>query len=190
MPESRSPLSLSYWKEAAARLKDVRTLAVCSVLMALSIAIASVFIPLPNGLRVYFTFAAKAICAMICGPVAALVFGCAEDLLGFLIHPTGAFFIGYTISSMFGMFLYALGLYRQRITVVRVALTKLAVNLLCNVGLGALWNSILFGKAYLFYFWSSLTKNLLLWPVETALILLVFRLLRSTMEKQKLIPKQ
>lgn len=185
MRESKSPFSLFYWKEAAARLKSVRTLAVCAVLMALSIAIASVFIPLPNNLRVYFTFMPKAICAMICGPLAALVFGCAEDLLGFLIHPTGAFFIGYTLSSMFGMFLYALGFYRQRITVVRAAITKLAVNLLCNVALGALWSSMLYGKAYLVYFWSSLTKNLLLWPVETALILAVYRLLRDPIEKMR-----
>lgn len=190
MPEHRSPLTSAYWQEAAAALRKPRLLAVAALFLALCVAISSFFIPLVNNLRVYFTFVPKALCAAVCGPVAALVFVLADDLLGVMIHPSGAFFFGYTVSAMLGMVIYALGLFRRKITILRLALTKLAVNLLVNVGLGALWSSMIYGKAYLFYAGSSLVKNLILWPAEVILLAVFFRLLGPTMERAKLIPRQ
>lgn len=177
----RSPL---YWRGAAGEVKKLRTLAVSAIFLALSSAVASVFIPLPNNLRVYFTYGPKALCAAVIGPVSGLIFGLTGDLLGFVLHPTGGFFPGYTLTSMMGMFLYGLGLYRKKITVRRLALTKLLVNLVCNAGLNVLWSAILYQKAWIVYFTASLTKNLALWPVETAVLVLVFRLVGPLMERQ------
>ena len=177
----RSPL---YWRDAAGEVKKLRTLAVSAIFLALSSAVASVFIPLPNNLRVYFTYGPKALCAAVIGPVSGLLFGLTGDLLGFVLHPTGGFFPGYTLTSMMGMFLYGLGLYRKKITVRRLALTKLLVNLVCNAGLNVLWSEILYQKAWIVYFTASLTKNLALWPVETAVLVLVFRLVGPLMERQ------
>ena len=177
----RSPL---YWRAAAGEVKKLRTLAVSAIFLALSSAVASVFIPLPNNLRVYFTYGPKALCAAVIGPVSGLLFGLTGDLLGFVLHPTGGFFPGYTLTSMMGMFLYGLGLYRKKITVRRLALTKLLVNLVCNAGLNVLWSEILYQKAWIVYFTASLTKNLALWPVETAVLVLVFRLVGPLMERQ------
>lgn len=177
----RSPL---YWRGAAGEVKKLRTLAVSAIFLALSSAVASVFIPLPNNLRVYFTYGPKALCAAVIGPVSGLIFGLTGDLLGFVLHPTGGFFPGYTLTSMMGMFLYSLGLYRKKITVCRLALTKLLVNLVCNAGLNVLWSAILYQKAWIVYFTASLTKNLALWPVETAVLVLVFRLVGPLMERQ------
>lgn len=177
----RSPL---YWRGAAGEVKKLRTLAVSAIFLALSSAVASVFIPLPNNLRVYFTYGPKALCAAVIGPVSGLLFGLTGDLLGFVLHPTGGFFPGYTLTSMMGMFLYGLGLYRKKITVRRLALTKLLVNLVCNAGLNVLWSAVLYQKAWIVYFTASLTKNLALWPVETAVLVLVFRLVGPLMERQ------
>ena len=177
----RSPL---YWRGAAGEVKKLRTLAVSAIFLALSSAVASVFIPLPNNLRVYFTYGPKALCAAVIGPVSGLLFGLTGDLLGFVLHPTGGFFPGYTLTSMMGMFLYGLGLYRKKITVRRLALTKLLVNLVCNAGLNVLWSAILFKKAWVVYCTASLTKNMALWPVETAVLVLVFRLVGPLMERQ------
>ena len=177
----RSPL---YWRGAAGEVKKLRTLAVSAIFLALSSAVASVFIPLPNNLRVYFTYGPKALCAAVIGPVSGLLFGLTGDLLGFVLHPTGGFFPGYTLTSMMGMFLYGLGLYRKKITVRRLALTKLLVNLVCNAGLNVLWSAILYQKAWIVYFTARLTKNLALWPVETAVLVLVFRLVGPLMERQ------
>ena len=55
-----------------------------------------------------------------------------EDILGFILQPTGDFFPGYTLSTMAGVLVYALCFYRARITVLRIVLANLVVNLLVN----------------------------------------------------------
>ena len=112
------------------------------------------------------------------------------DILGFLARPMGAFFPGYTVTTMVTMLIYALGFYNQKMTVPRIAITKLLVNLICNVGLNSLWNSMLMGKAFTVFLAGSATKNLLLWPVEVVVMVLVFRLITPVMEKYKLIVPQ
>jgi len=180
----------TYWKQATARLKSPRVLAVSALLIALTIAITTLYIPLPNNLHVFFDYTPKALCAAVCGPVAALGVGFVMDILGFLARPMGAFFPGYTVTTMVTMLIYALGFYNQKMTVPRIAITKLLVNLICNVGLNSLWNSMLMGKAFTVFLAGSATKNLLLWPVEVVVMVLVFRLITPVMEKYKLIVPQ
>jgi len=182
-----SVFSRAYWKSAASRLKSIRVLAAVALLIALTIAITTLYIPLPNNLHVFFDYTPKALCAMICGPVAALGVGFVMDILGFLARPMGAFFPGYTVTTMVTMLIYALGFYGKKITIPRVAITKLAVNVICNIGLNSLWNSILAGKAFVVFLAGSVTKNLLLWPIETAVMVIVFRLLMPVLKKQKLL---
>ena len=185
-----SVFTRAYWKESLARLKNVRVLAAVALLIAVTIAITTLYIPLPNNLHVFFDYTPKALCAMVCGPAAALGVGFVMDILGFLARPMGALFPGYTVTTMVSMLIYALGFYNQKLTVPRVAITKLAVNVICNIGLNSLWNSILTGKAFVVFLAGSVTKNLLLWPVEVLVMVLVFRLVSPVLEKQKLIPKQ
>lgn len=82
------------------------------------------------------------------GPVMGLVFGFVEDILGFILQPTGDFFPGYTLSTMAGVLVYALCFYRARITVLRIVLANLVVNLLVNALMGSLWNLMLRGGVY------------------------------------------
>ena len=182
-----SVFTRTYWKEAALRLKNVRVLAACALLIAVTIAITTLYIPLPNNLHVFFDYTPKALCAAVCGPVAALGVGFIMDILGFIARPMGAFFPGYTITTMVTMLIYALGFYGKKLTIPRIAITKLIVNVVCNIGLNSLWNSMLMGKAFVVFLAGSATKNLLLWPVEVVVMVLVFRLVTPVMEKYKLL---
>ena len=187
------PFSAAYWRAAAREVKDLRKLTFAALMIAMCIVLSHVpSIPLFGGAKVTWGFLARSVCALVCGPVLGLIFGFAEDILSFFLTGGGGypFFPGYTLSTMLGLFFYALGFYRQRLTIFRIAVTKLAVNLVCNVALGTLWNSILFGKAYLFYFWGSLGKNLTLWPFEVAVMVLVYRLVTPVLEKQGLMAPQ
>ena len=106
---NKSIWSKDYWKGAAKRFSSVRMLAVCAMLLALRIAVGSVFIPLgDSSLRIYFTFFIIALGASVYGPLMAVVAGCAADLLSFAIAPSGPFFPGYTLSSMLGGLIYGL----------------------------------------------------------------------------------
>ena len=112
---NKSIWSKDYWKGAAKQGSAVRMLAVCAMLLALRIAVGSVFIPLgDSSLRIYFTFFIIALGASVYGPLMAVVAGCAADLLSFAIAPSGPFFPGYTLSSMLGGLIYGLNHYEDK----------------------------------------------------------------------------
>lgn len=186
----RTPLSPSYWKLALSELRDRRKLMLAALLIALSSVIGMFAIPIGDNLNIFFTFVVKSLSALICGPVVALLSGFASDLVGFLVRPAGGFFPGYTLSTMMGMLLYALFLYRARITVLRIFLCKLSVNLFVNVFMGSLWSALLYGKGYYFYLLRSLTKNLLLLPIEVLLMVLFLRLMLPLVARRGLAPAQ
>ena len=127
----------------------------------------------------------------MCGPVLGVVFGFAEDILSFFLTGGGGypFFPGYTLTTMLGCLLYALFLYRAKITVRRVFLAKLVTNIQ-NVLLGALWSAILYGKAYFVMASGSALKNLIMLPFQTVLLVLLFSLLLPLLSRMGLVPRQ
>ena len=167
----------------------MRFLAVCAMFIALRVVLSSVFIPVGENLRIYFTFFLASLGASVYGPLMALAEGFLSDIIGYILFPSGAFFPGYTLSAMLGSFLYALFFYRQEITVVRVFLCKLTVNVLINICLGSLWSAMLYGKGYLYYLAKSVVKNLLLLPLETTVMVVIFRTMRPLLIRLRLIPK-
>ena len=52
-----SVFTRAYWKAAAVRLKSPKILAVSALLVAVTIAITTLYIPLPNNLHVFFAIA-------------------------------------------------------------------------------------------------------------------------------------
>lgn len=159
----------SLLKASRDELKKTRTLIFLALLMALTIAVSAFRIRTP-----FFSITlgpiVKMYTAMLFGPVAGAAFGCAKDLLQFLIDNRGdPFFPGYTFTETLGMFVYGLFFYRKPLCLGRVLLAKLVVVVLCNILLGTLWMSLLYGKAFLFYLPPRIGKNLIQWPVDSLL---------------------
>ena len=179
-----------YWSSSAEKLKSVRYLAIMAIFIALKTMMSSLYIPVSENLRIGFSFIVTAVEGAVIGPVAGLISGAVTDLVGFMIFPSGPFFFGYTITSMLGVFLYALFLYRQKITILRLALCKFSVSALCNVILGSLWSAMLYSKGYLFYLTNSLIKNAVLLPVEIMILVLVFNVMIPVLTKSRLIEPQ
>ncbi len=192
-PESltlASPFSRSYWRTALRELQNLRMLTLAAIVVALRIVLSGLYIPLGDNLNIFFGYFVNSLGAAIYGPVVALLSGFATDVLGYFVHPTGPFFPGYVLSTMLGSFFYALFFYRARVTALRVVLAKLSVNLLVNVGLGALWSAIQFSKGYYYYLVKSLAKNIGLLPVEALLLWLFLRAMAPICTKNGLLPKQ
>ena len=182
--------SKQYWSEAAGRLSDLWVMLICSMCIALSVILGYFYIPLNESLYIRFTYLAASTVGLVAGPVVALVFGAAVDLVDFMLHPTNVFFFGYTISSMVGALIYALFYYRKRITVVRIIFCRLAVNLVVNVFLGAIWSNILYGKGYIYRLVVSYIKNIALLPVEVAVTVAFFSLLLLAFKTTNYIPNE
>lgn len=186
-----TPFSSAYLKCAAADLRSTRMLCMTALLCALCALVDLFFLPIGGAfLRVYFSFLIAGLLCMIAGPFLALPAGFLVDTLSFLFSggdPAG-YFPGYALSSMLSFLLYALFFYRAHLSLSRIVIARLSVNVLINVILGSVWKHILYGNAYIVYFISGAIKNIALLPIEAALMLLLYRRLVPILQRLRLIP--
>lgn len=176
-----------YWKSSAIKLKSIRFLALMAAFIAMKIIVGSIYIPVAQNLRIGINFAVVAVEAAIMGPVAGIVSAAIADILGFMMFPSGPFFLGYTLTAMAGSFVYAILFYQQRITITRIAIAKIINNYLVNVLMGSVWSAMLYDKAFIVYAANSAIKNTLLLPAEILLLTVVFNLLTPVLVKKQLI---
>lgn len=184
-----TPFSKSYWKSALLEIKNIKTLSVVSVLIALQLVISSIYIPLPlyGTQRIYFTFIISAVIALAYGPFVGLYSAIINDLLGFVLHPQGPFFAGYILTAVVTSFIFSLFLYRARLSILRLFLSRFFVNLIANILLNSLWDSILIGKGYFPLMLSRIPKNLIMLPIEVIIFVAILGFLIPFMKREGFI---
>ena len=198
MPLYAHPFSAAYWRDASREVRDLRKLSFAALMIALCVVLAQIpSVPLFGGARVTWGFLARSVCAWVCGPVLGLLFAFAEDNLSFFLTGGGGYpyFPGYTLTTMLGVATYALFLYRAPLRPWRIFCAKLLTNAQ-NVVLGALWMAILNSNgAFSLATWyasaaGSAVKNLIMLPVQTVLLALLFAALQPALRRTGLLPRQ
>lgn len=166
-----------------------RTLLICvlALIMAVSIASQSFYIPVGENLRIKFGFLASFLAGMLGGPIFSLGYGLASDLIGYMLFPSGSFFPGYTLSSMVGVCIYSLFFYRQKVTLFKIALCKFTINLFVNVIMGSVWSAMMFSNGFIYYALKSVTKNILMLPIEVFLLWALYKAVSPTLIRMDLI---
>lgn len=187
----RTPFSADYWRSAAQELQKLHILILAALFIAMRIALSAARIPVAENLYIYVSFLVTSIGAMIYGPIVAMIAAVICDFLSFFLASTGdPFFLGYTLSEVLGGLIFALFLYRTRITVLKIALSKFSINLFVNVGLGALWSAMLYSKGYYYYLAKSVIKNVLMLPVEVLLMTLLLQIVLPLAARSRLTSPQ
>lgn len=187
----KTPFSRAYWKDAMADAKKVRNLAFSALMVAACVALSYLqSIPVVNNIRVTWGFLARALCALVCGPVNALVFGAVEDTVSYLMNPIGGYNPFYIFTTMLGVLTYALFLYRARVTVLRIFLAKLVTNLQ-NVFLGGLGTYLWYSsKGYWVIVGGSAVKNAIMLPVQTVMLVILFSALLPILCRMGLLSRE
>ena len=185
------PITPAYFRCALADLKSPRMLTTTALLCAVCALIDMFFLPIGGAfLRIYFSFLIAGMLSLIAGPFLAIPAGFLVDTLSFLFSggdPAG-YFPGYALSSMLSFLIYALFFYRAHLSLSRIFIARLTVNVLINVILGSVWKHILYGNAYIVYFISGAIKNIAMLPIEAALMLILYRRMVPILQKMHLIP--
>lgn len=124
----------------AGNLKNVRTITLTAVLIALTIIGNRFFIItlIPKTLDIRFGFLFLATIAFLFGPVAAFASGFLTSMIGFLIFPTGAAFNPlFDLNIGLSGILYAVFLYKRNpkseYFIIWIVAAKAWVNLICNI---------------------------------------------------------
>lgn len=171
------PFSGAYWKDAAAELKDTRMLVFAALMIALRLAMKLIAIPLAPGLKINTAFIANAIGAMVFGPVMAALCAVVTDILGYLMNPEGVYFVPFVLTEVAGSMIFALFLYRTKVTPVRVMLSRFCICFFVNVALQTpimIWYYSLYmdGAPYVLTI-PGIVKNLFMFPIESVVLTLI-----------------
>ncbi len=188
----KTPFSRAYWQCALRDAKKLRTLVFSALMVAACVALGYLrSVPVVNNISVSWGFLARALCALVGGPVNALLFGFVEDTVGYFMNPQGGYNPFYIFTTMLGVFTYALFLYRAEVTVQRVFLAKLATNIQ-NVFIGGLGTYLWYsgGKGYWTIVAGSALKNAIMLPVQAVMLAALFAALLPILHRMGFLPDQ
>ncbi len=176
----RTPFCAEYWRQAFGELKNTRTLVFAALILALRIAMKPLKIPIAADVNVNFGFIVNALGSMVYGPVVGLLGGAVSDTLGYLVAPNGVYYFPFIILEMAGSFIFGLFLYSTDITPIRLILAKFCVNLFVNILLNEpimilYYRDVLHLSTYQPFVWVRIVKNIVMLPIESILLMLVFR---------------
>ena len=123
-------------------------LTVLALLIALQVVMGNLTqIPL-LGKQFNFGFLPVAAAGALLGIPGGLIVGALGDFIGAHIFPAGAYFPGFTLTSALVGLLYALPLYKQKPSILRVV-AAVALATVVNLFLNSYWLSLLYtSKAY------------------------------------------
>lgn len=157
--------------------KSTRNLVICGLMAALAVVLGT-FASIDIGpyIRIGFSGIPNRIVEFLFGPIVGSIFGGALDILKFIIKPTGTFFFGFTFDAMLAGFLYGMFFYKKPISIPRILLAEFVVKLIVNCFFNTLWISILYGKGFFVILPLRLLKNLIMWPIDSAILFFAFQL--------------
>lgn len=181
----------SYWNEAAKSFTDIKVIAVAAVIVALRVAVKMFSIPLAVDLKLTFDCYINSLGAFIYGPLMALLVGAVSDTLGCIIFPSGPYFFPFIFVEMLSGFIFGLFLWRRKLNITNVILSKFTVNFVCNIILTSVvmkWYFKVFDfGAYSVINLVRIVKNIVLFGVEGILITLVLTAVVPALAKSGLV---
>lgn len=190
------PFSKAYWRDAANEMNSTKMLVVTALMVALRIVLKPFAIYIAPQLAIQTAMLATALGAMIFGPVIAIPAAIVSDTIGFMLFPTGDYFLPFVLTEISSTMIYALFLYRAKVTPIRVMLARFCICLFVNVML----QQVIFAWQYIYMgnpekAMSSITgmmsvarifKNLCFFPIETVVLTLFLRFLLPVTQRAKL----
>ena len=137
-------------------------------------------------LKVSFAFIPSILCAIWLGVKWTVLLNVLGDIIGATLFPTGAFFIGYTISTAISGLIYGVLLYKKQDNsftdkqfIIRLIISVILVTCISNIGLNTLWISITTGKAFIVLLGTRIIKELIMIPIQIVVILFIEKNLRN-----------
>lgn len=157
-------------------VKNVRTLAMCALLVAINIVLGYFYIPISNYLRIGFGFMTVPIAAALFGPGMACLTGITQDVVSFVLKPTGGYLFTYTLSVGTGALIYGWMLYGKKITFWRVFVTKAVIVVFVNIILSSIALAPTVGAGLIGILPARIIKNLLLLPIQAVIVYFILKI--------------
>lgn len=175
---------MSRFLKSSRELLELRSITLAALLIALYVATNTLSVYL-GPVKITFSYLAFALLGLFLGPVTGALACGAADVLAYIVRPAGAYHPGFTLTAVLTGFVFGLFLYREKLSVLRVAIPRVIINLFLNVCLNTFWLTTILGKGYFVMLPDRLWKNLVLLPVEVFLIYTVAKIAHEYMRRVK-----
>lgn len=160
------------------KIKDVKTLTTCALLLALATILGFFKIPITQIIEIRFGALPVAVAGAFFGPVIGGIVGGLSDILAFIVKPTGPFFPGFTISSVIGGVIFGFILYSKdrKPTILRIFMAQVAYTIIVGLLINSFNLYFLYGDisqgigGYFAYMSTRLLKELIMLPVNAILL--------------------
>lgn len=193
-----SVFSKKYWKEAARQFTDVRMITVAALIVALRVAVKLFKITIAQGLSISLDGYVNSIGSVVYGPLVGLLVGAVSDLLGLIVTgQMGEYFPPFTLVEMASSFIFGLFFWKRKIGITRSLVAKFFVNLVCNVVMTSIFMKwmkyVYFGsaaaEAYKLINGVRIAKNLIMFPLEATIIVVVLSAAIPMLTRMKLVDR-
>lgn len=134
-------------------------------------------------LKITFSFIPIALVSMIFGPIYGGIVAGLEDLIGAILFPRGAFFLGFTLSAILVGIIYGLILYKKPKTTMRFFWASSIIAVLIHIILNTIWLVIMYDKGFLALVGTRIIKTLIMIPIEVILLKLSWIYIGERLEK-------
>ena len=134
-------------------------------------------------LKITFSFIPIALASMIFGPIYGGIVAGLEDLIGAILFPRGAFFLGFTLSAILVGIIYGVILYKKTKTTMRFVVASSIIAVLIHIILNTIWLVIMYDKGFLALAGTRIIKTLIMIPIEVILLKLSWRYIGERLEK-------
>jgi len=171
--------------DSSNEMKKLITLILTALFIALGIVLGQWSIQVTQDVKVGVSFIPTQLTATLFGPVVGGIMGGVADILKFIIKPTGAFSILWTLNAIVGPMIYGIMLYKKKFTLWRVLLSKAVVAVVVNIGMSCTWSAILYGSA----FWAILPTKALQQVIQVPIQSIIFYLFVKALQKAKVFPQ-
>ena len=168
-----------YGEDFSRSLKRPQTLAICAMLIALNVALGYFSVDVTAYLRIGFGFITLPVVTMLFGPLAGCVAGMLQDLISFIIKPTGGYLFTLTLNVGISGMIYGLMLYKKKITFARILLTKLVIIIVVNIILNSIGLAPSVGSGLVGILPSRIIKNFLLLPIQSVIVYALLKIVKG-----------
>ena len=159
---------------------DTRKLVVTAMLITLDVLFTRVLAINTNLMKIGFGFAAVGMCALLYGPLWAMLSAALGDFVGALLFPSGPFFPGFTFTAAVSGLIFGLCLHKKeagrRRPILAAALNCLIVTVILNTAMIA----YISGNSFSVLLAARAVQFLIMFPVQSLVLVWLSR--SETME--------
>ena len=137
-------------------------------------------------LQVSFSFLPIIICAILLGPKYSTTISALGDLIGALLWPFGAYFVGFTIVDAIVGLIYGLILYKNenefyegKNLLIRLCISSALVLWIVELPCMSLMLSLLYGKAFIAVLTGRLITKIIMFPIQIGIIYFLSKYIKT-----------